>query len=195
MLEYIIYTNNIYKGVGGMSQSISDVAKLYNVSINTIGYHMKRNELEFEYIGGKRFISDEHIKQLSNYINVQHTSNESSNDNKNTTNESNNVVEILQSHIDEQRNTIRDLSRMLDQQQQLTQSSNKKIHKLENEIEQYKFKLEDSSNSKRVLKVKSRVKVNDVEDVEDTNESSNDPIEDTKEAVENKKRKPWWKLW
>lgn len=144
---------------------------------------------------------DVHTNMHSNVHSDAHTNNTDTqtdnvgdkDNNKNTTsNNDDEYIQALKDHIESLKNevsskkyTIEDYSKKLDkahellsQQQSLQLDSNNKISKLENEVEQYK--LEDSSNSKRVLKVKSRVKVNDVEDA-DVKDVDNTNIDNVKE--------------
>ncbi|PTE82527.1 hypothetical protein BUY79_12630, partial [Staphylococcus equorum] len=169
--------------------TIKEAHEKLNCNRQTVNNWIKRLDIEVATIDGMYRLTEEQYNMIADKVNANRTNqytNEHTNranvdnDGANNTNqdtnnntESNNVVEILQSHIEEQRNTIRDLSRMLDQQQQLTQSSNKKVSKLENKLEEYKYKLENSNSvavstdTKRVLKVKNRKKVNS-NNVDDT---------------------------
>ena len=191
-----------------MSMTILQLSKQLDISKSGVHYYIKQLELSpSKNSSGAIILSDEectlisdavqstrinnaegvHTNMHSNVHSDAHTNNtDTQTDNvedkeENTTNESNNVVEILQSHIDEQRNTIRDLSRMLDQQQQLTQSSNKKIAQLESKIEQYRLEDNSSNVDNRSIKVK-RYKVyssTDESTNEDVSDQTNTNIEDT----------------
>lgn len=181
--------------------TIKEVHEKLNCNRQTINNWIKRLNIDVATIDGMYRLTEEQYNMIADKVNTNRNTNTDTNghtnranvhtDGANNTNqdtnnntESNNVVEILQSHIEEQRNTIRDLSRMLDQQQQLTQSSNKKILKLESELEQYR--LEDNSSNEdnnRSIKVK-RYKVYSSDkdtrptdanvDVSNTNDAVND---------------------
>lgn len=220
------------EGVGYM-KTVRQLSEQLGIAKQSVDYHVKKLNESYIKEGNVNMIDDRLEQLIIDRVNnnrqqttqqatdeQQQASDNAEDTNKNTTTESNNVVEILQSHIEEQRNTIRDLSRILDQQQQLTQSSNKKVSKLENKLEEYKYKLEDSNSvavstdTKRVLKVKNRKKVNSNnvddtytyedahtrptdesdtnEDVEDTKESTNEPIDvsdQTDTNIEDKRTK------
>lgn len=136
--------------------TIKEAHEKLNCNRQTVNNWIKRLDIEVATIDGMYRLTEEQYNMIADKVNANRTNqhaNDNTNDakthNDNTNDNTNNVnaIDILQSHIEEQRNTIRDLSRMLDQQQQLSINDKRKIDKLENEVQQYRLSHTDTNNS------------------------------------------------